>query len=254
MLYNEYVYFLEERRDSVPAQSVSAFWAATVYKHQSADVQAQPSGILFLKMNVLVIGCGEVGCALCNKLSAEGYDVSVVNNNQEQFSNLSPDFSGYTTLGVAIDQDILRRAGIENCDALVAVTPDDNTNLMAAQLAKEFFNVPRVFTRVNDPRKNDIFREFGLETICPTNLTVSTICSALQGEGSSGVNVGNHTILMYELDISKDFVGKRVSEIEFDEGEVLVAIEHSDKTVSKMFLTNYELLKGDRFIIAKFAD
>lgn len=205
-------------------------------------------------MNVLVIGCGKVGSALCNTLSAQGHDVSVINSRQEDFSNLSADFSGYTTLGVAIDQDVLRRAGIENCDAVAAVTTDDNMNLMAAQLAKEFFHVPRVFARVNDPKKNEVFKDFGLETICPTNLTVSTLCSALQEEVSSGVNVGNHTILMYEFDIPKEFVGKRVSEIEFDEGEVLVAIEHSDNTVSRMFLTNYEIKKGDTFIIAKFAD
>lgn len=205
-------------------------------------------------MNVLVIGCGNVGSSLCNKLSAMGYDVSVINSDQEQFSNLSPDFSGYTTLGVAIDQDVLRRAGIENCDVLAAVTSDDNMNLMVAQLAKEFFHVPRVFTRVNDPKKNEVFREFGLETICPTNLTVSTLCSALQEETSSSVNVGNHAILMYEFNVPKDFIGKRISDIEFDEGEVLVAVEHSDKTISKMFLTDYEILKGDIFIIARFAD
>ncbi len=204
-------------------------------------------------MNVLVIGCGKVGSTLCNRLSAQGHDVSVINSNQEQFSNLSPEFNGYTTLGVAIDQDVLRRAGIENCDALAAVTSDDNMNLMVAQLAKEFFHVPRVFARVNDPKKNDVFKDLGLETICPTNLTVSLLCTALHEDSAEAVNVGNHTILMYEIDVPKDFVGKRVSEIDFEEDEVLVAVEHADRSVSRMFLTNYEILKGDRFIIAKFA-
>lgn len=211
-------------------------------------------GILFLKMNVLVIGCGKVGSTLCNRLSAQGHDVSVINSNQEQFANLSPEFTGYTTLGVAIDQDVLRRAGIENCDALAAVTSDDNMNLMVAQLAKEFFHVPRVFARINDPKKNDVFREFGLETVCPTNLTVSMLCTALQEGSSSSVNVGDHTILMYEIEVTKDLVGKRISELSFEDDEVLVAVEHIDKTVSRMFLTNYEILKGDKFIVAKFAD
>ncbi|MGN0675714.1 MAG: potassium channel family protein [Oscillospiraceae bacterium] len=204
-------------------------------------------------MNILVIGCGKVGAALCNSLSAQGHDVSVISDNSGQFTNLSPDFNGYTTLGVVIDQDVLKRAGIENCDALAAVTSDDNTNLMVIQLAKEFFHVPRVFARVNDPKKNEVFTELGLETICPTNLTVATLCSALHSS-VSGVTLGGHSIIMSETDIPKEFVGKRVSEIEFEENEVLVAIEHSDKTLSKMFLTNYELLKGDKFIIAKFAD
>ncbi len=211
-------------------------------------------GTLFLKMNIMVIGCGKVGCTLCNRLSAQGHDVSVISSNKEEFENLSSEFRGFTNLGVAIDQDVLRNAGIENCDALAAVTSDDNMNIMAAQLAKEFFHVPRVFARVNDPRKNDVFREFGLETVCPTNLTVSTLCTTLQEGTSEGINVGNHTILMYEADVPKDFVGKRVSEINFEDDEVLVAVEHTDNTVSRMFLTNYEILKGDRFIIAKFAD
>ena len=205
-------------------------------------------------MNILVIGCGRVGASLCSTLSSMGHDVSVVNNNQEQFLNLSPDFSGYTTLGVPIDQDVLKRAGIENCDAFVAVTADDNTNLMAIQIAKEFFHVPRVFARVNDPKKNDVFTEFGLETICPTNLTVENLCSALHNNDTASVNVGSHSLVITEMDIPKEFVGRTLSELEFEENEVLMAIEHSDKTLTKMSLTDHELLKGDKLIIARFAE
>lgn len=205
-------------------------------------------------MNILVIGCGKVGAALCSSLAAHGHDVSVIDNNQEQFSNLSPDFVGFTTLGVAIDQDVLKKAGIESCDALAAVTSDDNTNLMIVQIAKEFFHVPKVYARVNDPKKNAVFSELGLGTICPTNLTVAALSSSLNNETSSSVTVGEHSMIVSEFDIPKEFIGKRISEIEFEQNEVLVAIEHSDKTVSRVFLKNYELLKGDKFIIAKFAD
>lgn len=205
-------------------------------------------------MNILVIGCGKVGAALCSSLSAQGHDVSVVDRNQEQFANLSPDFRGYTFTGVAIDQDVLKKAGAENCDALAAVTSDDNTNLMVIQIAKEFFRVPKVFARVNDPKKDAVFNEFGLDTICPTNITVATLCSVLNNETASSVSVGEHTMVMSEMDIPKEFVGRRISEIEFEENEVLVAIEHADKTISKVFLKNCELAKGDRLIISRFAD
>lgn len=205
-------------------------------------------------MNILVIGCGNVGAALCNKLSAQGHDVSVICGDKNQFSNLSPDFTGFTTLGVAIDRDVLRRAGIENCDALAAVTADDNTNLMVIQLAKEFFNVQKVFARVNDPKKNEVFSEFGLETICPTNITVEAISSAINNDVYSNVTVGDHSLILEQMELPKDFIGKRVSEIAFEENEVLVAIEHSDKTLDGCFLTNHELLKGDKLIIARFAD
>lgn len=205
-------------------------------------------------MNILVIGCGNVGAALCSALSAQGHDVSVISSDKEQFSNLSADFNGYTTLGVPIDKEVLKKAGIENCDALAAVTSDDNTNLMVIQLAKQFFSVPKVFARVNDPKKNEVFSEFGLETICPTNTTVTSFCAAINSSASAGTSVGGHSIVMEIMEIPKDFIGKRISEIEFEENETLIAIEHSDGALSRILLTNHELQKGDKLILAKFAD
>lgn len=205
-------------------------------------------------MNILVIGCGNVGAALCGALAAQGHDVSVISSSKEQFSNLAPDFNGYTTLGVPIDKEVLKKAGIENCDALAAVTSDDNTNLMVIQLAKQFFGVPRVFARVNDPKKNEVFSEFGLETICPTNTTVASFCAAINSSASAGTAVGGHSMVLEMMEIPKDFIGKRISEIEFEENETLVAIEHSGGELSRILLKNCELLKGDKLILAKFAD
>lgn len=203
-------------------------------------------------MNILVVGCGNVGAALCNSLSAQGHDVSVISETQEHFSNLSPDFSGYTTLGIAIDREVLKKAGIENVDALAAVTSNDNKNLMVVQLAKKFFNVPRVFARVTDPDKNAVFTEFGLKTVCPTNLTVASLCASLNSENSASVNIGEHTMVLSEVTVPDDFAGKRISEVEFEENEVLVAIEHSDHTLTRAMLKNAELAKGDKLITAKF--
>ena len=203
-------------------------------------------------MNILVVGCGNVGAALCSSLSAQGHDVSVISETQEHFSNLSPDFSGYTTLGVGIDREVLKKAGIENVDALAAVTSNDNKNLMVVQLAKEFFNVPRVFARVTDPDKNAVFTEFGLKTVCPTNLTVAALCASLNSENSASVTIGEHTMVMSEVPVPDDFAGKRISEVEFEENEVLVAIEHSDHTLTHDMLKNVELMQGDKLITAKF--
>lgn len=203
-------------------------------------------------MNILVVGCGNVGAALCNSLSEQGHDVSVISETQEHFSNLSPDFSGYTTLGTAVDREILKKAGIENVDALAAVTSNDNKNLMVIQLAKEFFHVPRVFARVTDPNKNAVFAEFGLKTVCPTNLTVENLCAALNNETSASVNIGGHTVAMLETAVPDDFAGKRISEVEFEENEVLIAIEHADRTLTHAIPKNAELMRGDKLITAKF--
>ena len=102
-------------------------------------------------MNVLIIGCGKVGSHLADTLCQLGHDVSIIALNRENFDLLSDDFSGLTIQGVPIDLDILRQAGIEECDALAAVTEDDNTNIMVCQIAREIFNVPKIVARIFDP-------------------------------------------------------------------------------------------------------
>ena len=110
-----------------------------------------------------------------------GHDTAVIDPDPASFERLSDDFRGYTVAGVPIDQTVLRRGGIEACDALAAVTEDDNTNVMVCQLAREVFHVPRVLARVFDPRRGDVFSQFGLPTVCPTNLSVDAIYAMLTG-------------------------------------------------------------------------
>ncbi|MFA9381011.1 MAG: TrkA family potassium uptake protein, partial [Acetanaerobacterium sp.] len=126
-------------------------------------------------MNVLIIGCRKVGSRLASILSAEGHTVSVVDRDMRNFEALDNDFDGYTVSGIPIDEDVLRSAGIESCDAVAAVTPDDNVNIMACQIAKELFHVPIVITRMYDPAREEIFSDFGISTVCPTNLTVNAV-------------------------------------------------------------------------------
>ena len=90
-------------------------------------------------MNILIIGCGRVGSELAELLDKRGHDVSVIDRRPENFDRLPGDFSGFTTTGVPIDQNVLRKAGIESCDAVCAVAQDDDLNIMAAQMAKEIF-------------------------------------------------------------------------------------------------------------------
>ena len=132
-------------------------------------------------MNVLVVGCGKVGSRLANTLGEEGIDVSIIaRTSAEADKMLDPDFKGSLLCGVPIDQDNLKKAGIESCDVVCAVTDDDNTNIMVSQLAKEVYGVKKVVSRILDPERGDIFAHFGLETVCPTKLTVEAICSAIK--------------------------------------------------------------------------
>lgn len=85
---------------------------------------------------------------------------------EESFEKLGAAFTGLTFVGNIIDLDVLRRAGIEGCDAVAAVTNSDNVNVMISQIARDIFSIPRVLTRVYDPDRERIFAQFGLHTIC----------------------------------------------------------------------------------------
>jgi trk system potassium uptake protein len=119
-------------------------------------------------MRLVILGCGRMGAHLAKALVSEGHTVSVVDSNEKAFARLGPDFAGGMVVGTGIDEDVLREAGIESAEAFVAVTDQDNTNVMASQVARQVFQVKRVICRLYDPLLEETFRNLGLETICPT--------------------------------------------------------------------------------------
>lgn len=208
-------------------------------------------------MNILVVGCGKVGSRLASSLSQDGHDVSIVDRFEENFELLNNDFNGYTTAGIPIDQDVLRKAGIESCDALAAVSQDDNVNIMVSQVAREIFKVPNVLARIYDPRREDVFSHFGLHTVCPTNLTVEAVRSALLEGGSvRSINLGAHNFSFHQVPVPKRFVGELCDEIDLslDDDETLLAVRHADMSVSLAGKKNVYLAATDTLIIAKVVD
>ena len=101
---------------------------------------------------------------------AGGHDVSIVDENVSAFGRLGEDFDGQMVVGSGIDEEVLRRAGIETADCFASVTNGDNRNIMAAQIAQKIFRVNRVITRIYDPIRAEVYRELGLETVCPTTI------------------------------------------------------------------------------------
>lgn len=206
-------------------------------------------------MNILVVGCGKVGSALACELSQEGYEVSVLDSDSEHFERLGSEYDGLITEGIPIDEDVLRRAGIENCDAVAAVSSDDNINIMVSQVAHEIFKVPTVLARIYDPRREDVFSHFGLTTICPTNLTVSAIKSALiEPQHPKTVSFDNRAVQFTTVSVPRELVGKKVQDLDFSETENLFAIQTE---LGEMILfkgENYRLKAGDKLIISELID
>ncbi|MGH7723386.1 MAG: potassium channel family protein [Candidatus Dormibacteria bacterium] len=130
-------------------------------------------------MKVVIVGCGRVGSTLACELDAAGHTVTIIDERVAAFNRLGDSFGGNMVVGTGIDESVLRRAGIEEADCFASVTNGDNRNIMAAQVAKVVFNVPRVITRIYDPIREQTYREFGLETICSTSIVSSMISSFL---------------------------------------------------------------------------
>ena len=204
-------------------------------------------------MNILIIGCGIVGSTLAAALDKKGNDISVIDKNRESFESLPAEFSGFTATGIAIDQDVLRHAGIGSCDALFAVTENDDMNLMAAQIAREVFDVPKIFVRVDDIGKCRVFEDIGVNIISPTKLTVSAACAALEEENlrEKELYFGNSQIKFTTIPLPENYVGRFPEDIELEEDELLFGVIRSGAgfVLYRNQPIAFEL--GDRLVFAK---
>jgi trk system potassium uptake protein TrkA len=125
-------------------------------------------------VKVVIMGCGRVGAQTAANLDSAGHEVTVVDTDSRSFRRLPAKFGGETVVGTGIDEDVLRRAGIEDADAFVAVTNGDNRNIMASQVARLVFNVPQVICRIYDPVRAETYGRLGLTTVSPT-ITIAAI-------------------------------------------------------------------------------
>jgi len=128
------------------------------------------------------MGCGRVGAELAVLLERQGQEVIILDIDPDAFGKLPPDFKGSRVVGNGIDQDVLQRLGLAEADAFVAVTPGDNRNAMATQMAKHVFGVPRVVCRIFDPIREELYHGLGLETISPTRVVAQLLKEVLDRE------------------------------------------------------------------------
>ena len=135
------------------------------------------------------MGCGRVGARLAQMLTTAGHEVTILDIKSTAFNRLGSDFKGTTMLGNGIDQEVLKRAGIERADAFVAATQGDNRNIMSSQIAQHVFGVERVVTRIYDPLRSDTFAALGLQAISPTIIGANSFYEQLTGQPSSAVTI-----------------------------------------------------------------
>ena len=207
-------------------------------------------------MNIIVVGCERLGSRLADSLSHQGHTVCIIDTNADAFNLLSDDFDGLTVLGVPMDMNVLRNAGIESCDAVAVVTSDDNLNITIAQIVKEFFYIENVVTRINDPAREQVFYSLGLNTFCPTKLACSVLETAITQESrEKQVNLGVHTLGINLRPLNSRFFGRSISNVPVKPGEIIIGVKRNDNDVilydgKKEIILNPQ----DKIIYARIAD
>lgn len=123
----------------------------------------------------VIIGCGRLGANLANTLSEEGENVLILDKNKDSFRKLSSSFGGLGVEGDGTELETLKAADVQRADTVIAVTNNDNINIMIAQIAKECFSVKKVISRLFDPERECVYQELGIDTICPAVLSANEI-------------------------------------------------------------------------------
>lgn len=195
-------------------------------------------------MNIMIIGCGRTGSAIAAALVQRGHGVTVVDREPSAFERLGPGFRGATLAGEGLDREVLLAAGIDKVDGLAAVTASDEVNVVAGRVARQIFHVPKVVARLYDPRKAEIYRRLGLQTISPLEWGVNRIVELLcYWRLESHASLGSGEVDLVDAEIPSLLHGRTVQDLTVP-GEVhVVALSRKGKTSLASLAT--ELQEGD---------
>ncbi|MHB1063194.1 MAG: potassium channel family protein [Georgenia sp.] len=161
------------------------------------------------------MGCGRVGASLAGQLEAHGHSVAVVDQNPEAFRRLPASFEGRRVTGVGFDRDALAQAGIEDAFALAAVSNGDNSNIIAARVARETFGVANVVARIYDPRRAEVYQRLGIPTVATVRWTADQVLRRLLPTGaSSEYQDPSSQVSLVTFDTHTAWVGESLDRVE----------------------------------------
>lgn len=180
-------------------------------------------------MNAIVVGCGRVGSQLATMLSVEGHNVTVIDRDDEAFKRLGSTFNGVTVKGLGFDEEVLDEAGIRTADVFAAVTDLDNTNLMAAEVARKLFGVPHVVARLYNPQRERTYQQLDLDYVCGTTLVAQVLLDKIKaGHGHHVQTLGDVEVL--EFRAGPGVGGKRVRDVEIEHQFRLAVVSRGSVT------------------------
>ncbi len=178
------------------------------------------------------MGCGRVGSTLALSLESQGHDVAVIDSRSAAFRRLGSSFEGRRVTGLGFDRDTLREAGIEDAYAFAAVSNGDNSNILAARVARETYSVEHVVARIYDPGRAEIYQRLGIPTVGTVRWTSDQMLRRLLPQGS----VPEHSdpsgqVVIADVPLNPAWIGRRMSEIESTSGARVVYVTRLGKGI-----------------------
>jgi trk system potassium uptake protein TrkA len=166
-------------------------------------------------VHIVIMGCGRVGSTLARSLERRGHTVAVIDQNTEAFRRLGPDFDGQTIKGVGFDREVLSEAGIERAQAFAAVSNGDNSNILAARVVRETFDVHNVVARIYDPGRAEVYERLGIPTVATVRWTADQVLRRLLPAGSEPQwRDPSGSVRLMEVHVDRSWVGRTIEQIE----------------------------------------
>jgi trk system potassium uptake protein len=177
-------------------------------------------------VHVVIMGCGRVGSTLARSLEERSHDVSVIDTNPDSFRRLGSSFNGTKVTGIGFDQSVLEQAEIERADAFAAVSSGDNSNIIAARVARETFGIQQVVARIYDPGRAEVYQRLGITTVATVKWTADQVLRRLLPAGAEpDFRDPSGTIRVDHLPVTEAWIGRRTVTLQEESGSRIAWID-----------------------------
>lgn len=196
-------------------------------------------------MKVIIVGCGKLGAGLAQNLIKKGHSITVIDSSPESFELLGKDFNGKTIVGIGFDRDILDKAQIRLADAIVASTKSDEVNALIGRISRNVYKVPRVISRLYDPRKAEIYRSLGIQTISTTTWGIQQVTEMLSYNQLDSILTIGSGVELIRIETPALLVGRTIHELMIPGETQVVAVCRDNKTflpTSGMTLQKHDVI------------
>jgi trk system potassium uptake protein TrkA len=183
-------------------------------------------------VHIVIMGCGRVGSTLAHILEDRGNTVAVIDQDPEAFRRLRPSFKGDRVTGMGFDRDVLARAGIERADGFAAVSSGDNSNIIAARVARETFGVAQVAARIYDPRRAEVYERLGIPTVATVRWTADQMLrKLLPGDSEPLWRDATGKLVLTQVTVSPKWIGEPVKLAEASAGARVAYIDRLGEAI-----------------------